>query len=55
MRIIGMILCFLLLFTSSCGTAEDDAVSSATQSRYRESEITEYQGVRLDPAVGAAR
>jgi DMSO/TMAO reductase YedYZ molybdopterin-dependent catalytic subunit len=32
--------------------AEGDAVSAATQSRYRENEITEYQGPRLDPAVG---
>ena len=29
-----------------------DGVSSATQTRYREGEVTEYQGVRLDPAVG---
>ena len=29
-----------------------DGVSSATQSRYREGEVTEYQGARLDPAVG---
>jgi DMSO/TMAO reductase YedYZ molybdopterin-dependent catalytic subunit len=52
MRIIGIILCSLLLLASSCGAAENDAVSSATQARYRENEITEYQGVRLDPAVG---
>ncbi len=32
--------------------AAADAVSAATQSRYRENEITEYQGARLDPAVG---
>ena len=29
-----------------------DDVSSATLERYRESEITEYLGARLDPAVG---
>jgi DMSO/TMAO reductase YedYZ molybdopterin-dependent catalytic subunit len=29
-----------------------DAVSSATMDRYRENEIKEYKGARLDPAVG---
>lgn len=29
-----------------------EGVSSATQRRYRENEVTEYQGIRLDPAVG---
>jgi DMSO/TMAO reductase YedYZ molybdopterin-dependent catalytic subunit len=29
-----------------------DGVSSATADRYRENEIQEYQGARLDPAVG---
>ena len=29
-----------------------DAVSSATHSRYRENEIQDYEGVRLDPAIG---
>ena len=29
-----------------------DAVSSATMDRYRENEIKEYQGARLDPAIG---
>ncbi|MDW7659323.1 MAG: hypothetical protein SCM11_19320, partial [Bacillota bacterium] len=29
-----------------------DVVSQATLSRYRENEIREYQGARLDPAVG---
>lgn len=29
-----------------------DAVSAATQSRYRENEISEYKGARLDPSVG---
>lgn len=33
------------------GTAPD-GVSSATQARYREGEVAEYQGARLDPAVG---
>jgi len=30
-----------------------DAISSATLSRYRENEVTEYEGFRLDPAVGS--
>jgi DMSO/TMAO reductase YedYZ molybdopterin-dependent catalytic subunit len=29
-----------------------DVVSQATLSRYRENEVREYQGVRLDPAIG---
>lgn len=29
-----------------------DNVSSATESRYRESEIREYKGARLDPTIG---
>jgi DMSO/TMAO reductase YedYZ molybdopterin-dependent catalytic subunit len=29
-----------------------DAVSNATKARYRENEITEYEGARLDPAIG---
>jgi DMSO/TMAO reductase YedYZ molybdopterin-dependent catalytic subunit len=29
-----------------------DTISSATLSRYRENEIRDYQGVRLDPAIG---
>ena len=52
MRIMGIILCSLLLLTSGCSAADNDAVSAATQARYRENEISEYQGVRLDPAVG---
>lgn len=31
---------------------EPDAVSSSTMKRYRESEIQEYKGMRLDPAIG---
>src|SRR6056297_204823 len=29
-----------------------DGITSATASRYREYEIREYEGVRLDPAIG---
>lgn len=33
-------------------TAPVDGVAAATSNRYREGEVTEYQGMRLDPAVG---
>lgn len=52
-RLIPFILALLLL--TGCAaqeTTDPDAVSAATQSRYRENEITEYQGARLDPAIG---
>jgi len=32
---------------------QTDAVSGATMARYREGEITEYNGDRLDPAIGS--
>lgn len=37
--------------TASPGTSPD-GVSSATESRYREGEVREYKGARLDPAIG---
>ncbi len=47
----------LLLFGCSAtqpsgDEAATDAVSAATEARYREGELREYQGTRLDPAVG---
>lgn len=56
----------LLLLISGCTSAEKqpeatavpaettkpDAVSAATEKRYREGELREYNGERLDPAVG---
>jgi DMSO/TMAO reductase YedYZ molybdopterin-dependent catalytic subunit len=39
----------LMLLVSCTGT---DGTSSATESRYQESEIKEYNGARLDPSVG---
>jgi DMSO/TMAO reductase YedYZ molybdopterin-dependent catalytic subunit len=33
-------------------TNETDGVSEATYNRYQENEIKEYQGARLDPAIG---
>ena len=57
-RLIPLIL-VLLLFTTGCTAAQNDleqstvdAVSAATQARYRENEISEYKGARLDPSVG---
>lgn len=38
--------------SESMPTSTPDAVTSATRDRYREGEIEEYQGARLDPAVG---
>ncbi|MBP1743091.1 MAG: oxidoreductase [Firmicutes bacterium] len=38
-----------LLLASCSGT---DGISSATESRYQELEIREYNGVRLDPSIG---
>ena len=52
MKKLWLLLLAVLLMATSCGTQEPDAVSSATLSRYRENEIQEYQGARLDPAVG---
>lgn len=37
---------------SKVDNGKEDAVSQATASRYQELEIREYQGVRLDPAIG---
>lgn len=52
MRRLAVLLCSFLLLVSGCSVAQTDAVSSATLKRYRENEIREYQGARLDPAVG---
>ncbi len=57
-RLLLLLLAALTLLTgcaaqeTTTGDAAADAVSAATQARYRENEITEYQGARLDPAVG---
>ena len=57
-RFLGVLLACLFLF-SGCSaqspeliTAGGDTVSAATRSRYRVSEIEQYQGARLDPAIG---
>jgi DMSO/TMAO reductase YedYZ molybdopterin-dependent catalytic subunit len=58
-RILFCFLAVLLLTTGCVRTAEPepggngtDGVSAATAKRYREGEIQEYQGARLDPAIG---
>jgi len=57
-RILPMMLGMLFLVTgctADVGNQDQstvDAVSAATQSRYRENEISEYKGARLDPAIG---
>ena len=38
--------------SSTASVTSVDAVTGATLSRYRENEITDYQGARLDPAIG---
>jgi DMSO/TMAO reductase YedYZ molybdopterin-dependent catalytic subunit len=50
------VLIFICLFSAACSReASDDPVdtiSGATMTRYREGEILEYEGERLDPAIG---
>ncbi len=61
MKKILPVIAALLLFSILSGCAANnassdssqmDAVTSATKSRYREGEVTAYNGIRLDPAVG---
>ncbi len=56
-----MVCLMLLLLMSSCSfsgnpqnsnTSKPDTVTSATMSRYRTDELREYNGTRLDPAIG---
>jgi len=56
---IGIIILLLFAVLGGCKTrskpvvaGQTDAVSGATRVRYREGEITEYNGARLDPAIG---
>ena len=60
-KVFVVLLCFALLLggctngeggTPGGQSAAPDGVSQATQSRYRENEIQEYNGARLDPAIG---
>ncbi|PKM85766.1 MAG: oxidoreductase [Firmicutes bacterium HGW-Firmicutes-11] len=55
--VILTILSILLVVLSACSDADDipdspDGVSAATEARYQEKEVREYEGVRLDPAIG---
>ena len=57
-RFLSLLLASLFLF-SGCSaqspdklTSSGDTVSAATRSRYRVNEIDQYQGARLDPAIG---
>lgn len=58
-KILSLILIPLLL-SAACAaprpaaTASADARSAATEERYRPGELREYEGTRLDPAVGPA-
>ena len=58
-KTIALLLLGILLLSGCAGvsqptgaTAAPDAVSAATEQRYREGELREYNGERLDPAVG---
>lgn len=62
-RFIFLLIVILLLLSTGCKAVEPiatptastggaDAVSNATMKRYRESEVQEYKGMRLDPAIG---
>lgn len=57
-RMIPLLLALLFLLSGCTAQAPEDdpaaadAVSAATLARYRENEITGYQGARLDPAIG---
>jgi DMSO/TMAO reductase YedYZ molybdopterin-dependent catalytic subunit len=58
----SLLLTLLVLLLTSCSPSspsdgvdaenEPETISSATMSRYRENEIKEYKGAKLDPAVG---
>lgn len=48
-----LIVIISLYLLTACNTdVVEDTVSSSTMERFRENEITEYQGMNLDPAVG---
>lgn len=60
-RLPALLLCLCILWLGGCragneGTADPtsppSAVSAATEKRYAEAEVREYQGIRLDPSVG---
>jgi len=54
----SLLITAIIIFASSCGSpnieedSNSDAVTKATESRYMESEVRDYQGIRLDPSIG---
>ncbi len=58
MKKLALVLMAMLLLLTGCmrpvvsEEGKPDGVSAATQKRYREGEVTEYKGARLDPAIG---
>ena len=57
-RVLPLILALLFVLggcsvsDNDSDTGQTDTVSAATEARYREGEVREYKGARLDPAVG---
>jgi len=56
-RLSNIIPLSLVLLLSACtfnnnSSNSDDTISAATLARYRENELMEYEGIKLDPAVG---
>lgn len=52
-----VLICLILLisacsFVSNSSKTDEDTISAATLARYRENELMEYEGIKLDPAVG---
>ena len=54
----SLLITAIIIFASSCGSpnieedSNSDVVTKATESRYMESEVRDYQGIRLDPSIG---
>ena len=55
-KVLFLLLAVLMISGCSAGSTSGgtatDAVSAATEARYRDGELREYEGTRLDPAVG---
>lgn len=50
--LISLVLLLLACTFNNNSSSSDDTISAATLARYRENEMKEYDGVKLDPAVG---
>ena len=46
------ILLLVSMMMPGLASGKADSISSATLSRYRENEVMDYDGIRLDPAIG---